>query len=966
MRTVNRAENWEKAYQAFQQVNFSAWDFNTIKQSLVDYLKLYFPEDFNDYIETSEMIMILELFAYLGELLAYRLDLNSHENFLGVADRKESVLRLAKWISYNASRNIPSRGLVKVTSISTTERLFDSRGNDLSNKIILWNDPNNINWKEQFILIMNKILEQNFGTVLPSDRIQVQDVLFELYGLNNLSFQTQTIPYNISVSGKQYPMELVSAELNEFGPLEKRPQIEQKINILFLNDGLGDSSDNTGFFFYTKQGQLQRTVTTFDGVTPNQTFEVLLSNSNETDVWVNNIDASTGRIIIGADTRSKFREGEWERVDIANAQNILFNTNKNRNKYEVETLDTDRFRVIFGDGQFANIPSGTFEIWSRTSANEDLVIPTSAIQNSAASMFYLDNQSKQQTFTLSFSLTNTIQNSAISEPIEHIKRVAPSSYYTQDRMVNNRDYNEYPLQDNSILKLRTINRNFAGESKYIAWRDPSGSYENIKMYGNDLVIYFQSVEDFLTINNSQLPAVDGGANVTRIDAFIDNYLQPLLSTDIIYIKTILKGVPPADVRREFTLSERAAIEQQLALSINSSPSLFFVSYITSTDQWVVSTSEPADKWFTITSYSNGDFLIFYYGNYIVAHSDNMKFWVVNENTSVLNYDTLNTNYDSLVLLQANVGTNGVLPKNYNFFILKQALVGGGLDAGAKSDHDLIILPTDENNNGAPDSVTLNYLINPTSNYVYFERLATDDNGLSEWFYRPTTPEVIASWQNDQLTGAELWKREVGKEKLNFLWMHNTPRYHLIDPAPSNINDMYIIPRSYYTNVRLWLNGQTDVEPEEPTPFQLRNDYNYLLNNKMQSDTVVLGIGKFKIIIGRHADSELQATLKVIRNPLSNLTDNQIKTAIVSAVIEFFDITKWEFGETFYQTQLRTHIQSKYPVDIKSVVLVPSSSSSIIGDMEQIGTQDNEIIQPSISVDDIEIVESLDPRTLRKF
>lgn len=165
MRVTNNAEVWQTAYQAFQQVNFSAWDFNTIKQSLVDYLKLYFAEDFNDFIESSELIAYVELFAYVGELIAYRLDLNAHENFITVADRKESVLRLAKMLSYNASRNIAARGLVKITSISTTEVVYDSNGNNLANVIIYWNDANNTNWKEQFILVLNRIFEQDFGTV---------------------------------------------------------------------------------------------------------------------------------------------------------------------------------------------------------------------------------------------------------------------------------------------------------------------------------------------------------------------------------------------------------------------------------------------------------------------------------------------------------------------------------------------------------------------------------------------------------------------------------------------------------------------------------------------------------------------------------------------------------------------------------------------------------------------------------
>jgi hypothetical protein len=965
MRLLNSAEVWEKAYQAFQQVNFSAWDSSTIKQSLIDYLKLYHSEDFNDFIESSELIAYVELFAYVGELFAYRLDLDAHENFITTAERKESILRLAKLLSYNASRNIPARGLVKIMSIATTEVVFDSSGNNLANKIIYWNDTNNINWKEQFVLVLNRIFEQNFGTVLPSDRVQVQDVVFELYGLNNQPLTNQVIPYNITVSGTQYPMELVSAELNADGPLEKRPQLNQVINVLYLNDGLGDSSDNTGFFFFTKQGSLQRSVTSFDGVTPNQTFDVLIENSNQTDVWVNNIDPATGVILTDTTSGNTVVSGEWVQVDVESGQNILFNTNANRNKYEIETLDNDQFRLLFGDGNFSAIPSGTFEVWSRTSANLDLVIPTSSIQNLSTSIFYLDNQGKQQTFTFTFSLTDVIQNAAPTEDIEHIRRVAPSYFYTQDRMVNGRDLNEFMLQDNTILKLRSINRTFAGDSRYIAWHDPTTSYDNVKMFGSDLVVYFKTTQNFVNISNSDLPSIDGGANIARINAIIDNYLQPLLSNSDVVIKELLGSIVPANLRKQFKSDEVLNIEAALTNAINSAPSIFFITYYPHSDQWLVTTTQPDDVWLIVTAYANGDFSIIYSGKYIVAHSDEMKFWITNNADKVLNYDTLNNTLDTITLLQANIGTSGILTKNYDFLVLKQDVIDGGSDAGTSSVNDVVLLPTDSDNNGLPDNVTLDYLINPATDFVYFSRSVGDNGGMTQWTVKPATTDNIIAYEADLEAQTGLWKREVGKYNLNFLWLHSTPNYHLIDPSPSNIVDTYIVTRGYYQNLNLWLNGLVDERPSPPTPFELRNDYNYLVNNKMISDTLVLHSANIKIIVGQYAPSELKAVITVVKSQTSNLTNNQIKTNIVALVNQFFDINLWEFGETFYFPELSTYIQTKLPLDVSAVVLVPVSQANIFGDLFQVYAGENEIIQPSISVNDIQIVDSLDPRTFRQ-
>jgi len=95
---MNYAERWDVVYKSFQQINFSAFDYNTVKHALVEHIRLHYPENFNNFIESDEFVMILESFAYISELFAYRLDMNAHENFIGTAGRKESVLRLAQLI----------------------------------------------------------------------------------------------------------------------------------------------------------------------------------------------------------------------------------------------------------------------------------------------------------------------------------------------------------------------------------------------------------------------------------------------------------------------------------------------------------------------------------------------------------------------------------------------------------------------------------------------------------------------------------------------------------------------------------------------------------------------------------------------------------------------------------------------------------------------------------------------------
>lgn len=959
MRITNRAEIWEKAYEVFQQVNFAAWDYNTIKQSLVDYIKIYRQEDFSDFIESSEFITILEIFAYVGELLAYRTDMNAHENFISTAQRKESVLRLAKLLSYNASRNIPARGLVKVMSISTSEAVYDSRGENISNRAIYWNDANNPNWKEQFILVLNKALEQDYGTVQSSDRTQIGNILFEVYDMKTSDTLGGVVPFNISTGTGTYPMEAVPVNLDQqTGPYEKRPETNQAISVLYLSDGLGDGSPNTGFFFMVKQGTLGKSTLNFDGITPNQFIDIRVKNCNETDVWVNNVDPDTGEVIVG-NTITGTRDGEWERVDIANSQNVLFNTNPYTNKFEVQTLDDDMFRVIFGDGNFARIPSGTFDIWYRVSANEDLIIPTTSIQNLPLSLPYRGADGREKQFIASVSLTTPIQNGNSSEDIEQIRRIAPAVYYTQDRMVNGRDYNEFMLQDSSILKLRAINRTFSGDSKYIRWHDARENYENVKIFGDDLVIYLNEYEFVVNVSGSDLPEDDGGANVELVDAVIFNHIQPLLQEEPYFLKAVLAGITPLNVRKLFNSMELIQIRAAVTNLVNSSPGTFYMVLDTGGNYWQTSSSEPS-SWDISVSVIGGDWTIKFKGIRLISESKSTKFWLANNQEKVVTYDTLNNNYDNIVVLKANLGAGeeSILTENHYFRILRQRKVEVGSEIGTDSIHELEIIPEDFDNDGLPDNVMMTYLIDRDSDFVYFNR----EDSNSPWVHVPYTDEVLVQYENDT-TGN--WKREVGREGLNFAWFHYTPRYHLIDPSASNIIDTYIIQRGFYIMNRLWLSGKVSDRPVPPSSQQLRADYANLLESKMISDTIILHPGKIKIIIGNKASPELQAKIKIVRPPRSTLTNNQVKAAIVDLVNEYFEIDKWEFGETFYFSELASFIHSNLSSEIDSIVIVPVFNTQKYGDLQQIFAKEDEIIQPSITVDDIDVVESLNPKVLKQ-
>ena len=102
------AEDWRKIYTAFQQADFKSYDFETIRRTMVAYLRENYPDDFNDYIESSEYVALLDLIAYIAQSLSFRVDLNARENFLETAERRNSVLRLARLIKASERASLSS------------------------------------------------------------------------------------------------------------------------------------------------------------------------------------------------------------------------------------------------------------------------------------------------------------------------------------------------------------------------------------------------------------------------------------------------------------------------------------------------------------------------------------------------------------------------------------------------------------------------------------------------------------------------------------------------------------------------------------------------------------------------------------------------------------------------------------------------------------------------------------------
>lgn len=508
------SEDWKKIYQSFRNADFKSYDFETLRRTMITYLRENYPEDFNDYIDSSEYIALVDLIAYLGQNLSFRIDLNARENFLETAERRDSILRLARLINYNAKRNIPANGFLKILSVSTPDNVIDGNGTNISNQIISWNDPTNSNWYQQFISVLNNAMPGSFVFGRPYDKAIISSIEHQQYRINSSNTDIPVYSFSSSINGTGMNFEIVSSVFTgSTFVYEEPPRPGNQFSFIYKNDNQGNSSSNTGFFVHFKQGAMSVSNFTVDVPVPNELIGINAPDINNTDIWLWQLTAA----------------GEynnlWTKVSDLVGNNIIYNSIDSNIKdiYSVLTRENDQIDLSFSDGSFGNLPKGQFSLFYRQSNGLSYVIKPNQLSNITISIPYTNKLGQASTLNLVVSLQDTVSNAVVSESDAEIKTKAPQSFYVQNRMVTAEDYNIAPLTaGNDILKIKSINRLSSGISKYFELSDVSGQYSRTNIFSNDGIIYKE-----YPANNFEFSF----ANQTEILGTIRNYVAPIVASN---------------------------------------------------------------------------------------------------------------------------------------------------------------------------------------------------------------------------------------------------------------------------------------------------------------------------------------------------------------------------------------------------------------------------------------------------
>jgi len=1041
------AEDYTVVYDSFINANLQAYDFDTIRSAMVDYVRNNYPENYNDWIESSEFVALLDVVAQFGHNLAFRVDLNTRNNFLSTAERQESIFKLAEFLGYTPRRNVPAFGEMKVVSVKTNESVIGSDGTSLGGKELRFENTSSVNNMDDFITVMNALMQDTnmFGS--PVKQTIIDNVTYQFYGLKNNPDQIKFTMQG-SASGRSSVFNAIGLDIDDRGTvIETTPDRLNSFTVVYKNDGQGVTSNNTGFFVGVKQGDLQSRDFNITDPISNMKLDIDVANINFSDVWVSTVNNSNNTV------------NYWTKVENVYGQNEIYNVlpGNKRNIFSVKTRENNQISVCFSDSNFGNLPKGNIRVWFRTSVNQTYTLRPDDLGPQKITINYTGSDGNQYQAVVGLQLKAPIVGASSSESADSIKENAPRNYSAQGRMITASDYNNLiQTQSSDALKTKSINRTHSGHSRYHHTMDPTGAYTSVNVYNKDGKLFSYnnttsistaSNESYSTVfnkyvknilNNSELlnlyytkftPAFDAlkptgyptypadSADSSATDGFKwqtsttssfgnnSGYLVQELVNDTPIIKvgqsqssytknievgSLIEFATPKDSGAGYTTtwakvvnifnnglgiydasgdptgltsSGKGAIaidtdivsgsyvkniypafnrvfssrETQIILEYIENKKTFAIYYNIAKTSWEIfepnvsinkdtpfasyNTTNDQNNWLLWFDYNNDVYEIIMRTIRFEFSSANVEFSNISNEYELDTY-TLKNEKDTISVLNDNFEVAG------KFFITGYHTNKNGM----ANSHRVIVSLEDSNNDVRPN--------NPRA----FDDIATDtllfdtdDDGVLETL--------------------------TGKEFLRFEWEHNPADNVLVDPSFTNVIDVFVLSKTYDEDFKQYLLGNKDM-PNPSTSNQLSKTFSDVENKKAMSDSVVYRSVTYKPLFGNTAQPQLQAKFRVIKAKNTNVTDNDIKTRIIEKINEYFAIENWDFGETFYFTELAAYIHQELTGVISSFVIVPQGTDSVFGDLFEITPSSSEMFIPDVKINDISIIDAITDANIR--
>jgi len=91
-----------------KDIRYLSRDFGTLRQNLIDFAKNYFPDTYQDFNESSPGMMLMEMSAYVGDVLSYYTDVALQESMILNATETQNIINLAQSFGYIPKTSVAS------------------------------------------------------------------------------------------------------------------------------------------------------------------------------------------------------------------------------------------------------------------------------------------------------------------------------------------------------------------------------------------------------------------------------------------------------------------------------------------------------------------------------------------------------------------------------------------------------------------------------------------------------------------------------------------------------------------------------------------------------------------------------------------------------------------------------------------------------------------------------------------
>jgi len=92
-------------------ISYTSRDFESIKKDLLNYVKVYYPDTYKDFNDSSFGALMIDLVAYVGDILSYYVDYQVNESFIETSLQQNNVLKIAKQLGYKLPGYPSSTGI---------------------------------------------------------------------------------------------------------------------------------------------------------------------------------------------------------------------------------------------------------------------------------------------------------------------------------------------------------------------------------------------------------------------------------------------------------------------------------------------------------------------------------------------------------------------------------------------------------------------------------------------------------------------------------------------------------------------------------------------------------------------------------------------------------------------------------------------------------------------------------------